>query len=280
MRFTGMRFDGISSAIFKLVDTQSFDPYVIKDVKGLGPPEINVSISTPLRSKAWHQNTFVNSRQIVVRIGLNPNYAIGKTVDALREELYWMIEGEGALGVMITVLNGDKDICNVLGFVSNFEPSIFSKTPELQITFDCLGGTLAAADEVELPFSNNTALITSLGTARAACSVELRFTNVVTSVQLSRRFNYAITPKETFALSGFTYLPGDILIIGSPNGDKTVTLIRYGGEFNQIAYLVPNSKWPNLDPRGVNILSALESELIEGNVAISKVVYTPQFWGV
>lgn len=284
MRFSEMKFEGLSSVTFKLLNASNKDPYVIKDVKGLGPTEIDVAISRPIRAKSWHQNTFVANRQLVVRVGLNPNYSADKnhvTVDSLRENLYWMVEGEKAEGVTITLVDSFGDVCNVQGYLSGFEPSIFAKLPEIQLTFDCVGDTLSAVNAVELETSSNTVALMPNGTARTPVVVDIRVPYLMSSLSLERRYRYRqSSAKESLQLAGFDYNVGDLLIIGSDNGDRTVTLWRNGLSYDHITYLQPNSTWPKLDPWDVNYLTAWESLFIEGAVPITRVKYTPQYRGV
>ena len=284
MRFTSVRFDGLSSALFKLRGASLADPYVITDIDGLGPTEVDVSISTSAHGEGRHSSSFSNPRQLVFSLTINPDYKSGKTVSDLREELYWLSESGYKRGVRITLVNSDKDVCSVTGYVSRFEPNIFSPETTIQITFKCLDSKLTGPEIVTHTSENSVLTVIPQGTARTQPRLYIDFIKPSTTLSVVRMINNEW--EESFELTGFEYQPGDRIALGHIDGLKQVVWSRRNNDTGEtqtashIRYLSLQSKWPQLDPSGDNVLIAWGSDYLQGDVRIVQAAYRPKYRGV
>lgn len=280
MRFTSVRFDGLASTSFKLIGASQTDPYVIKDIQGLGPTETDVSVSMTSDSVGYHDNSFANARELVFRIAINADYKNNKTVSDLREELYWMAESEARRGVVITFVNDEQDLCHVKGFVSRMEPSIFSQNTDLMVTFKCLDAKLTSPVAIKQESSNGISTIVPVGTARTMPKISIAVLKNTQSVSVARLTGNRTQVEEIFNLVGFQYLAGDFVVIGGSNGEKKVTMTRGVETFNHIRYMGVGSKWPQLDPGGPNVLSTWGSDYMQQDLRVVQVSYYPKFRGI
>lgn len=116
-------------------DAISINPLQIRNITGLGPVKANVN-TTPLG--LYDAETYVGSsvgkRNIVITVGLNPNW-IDQSMESLRGLLYayFMTKRQ----VFLRFFSTHLPTVEILGYVEGFEPNIFSKDPEIQISVIC-----------------------------------------------------------------------------------------------------------------------------------------------
>lgn len=111
------------------------DPFQIRDVDGLGP--VNAFLSTvPFGSYDGERNTgeFVGKRNITFTVGLNPNWD-DQSVASLRNLLYRYLLPKQR--VTLQFFSDHLPTVGIVGYVETFEPNIFSKEPEIQISVMC-----------------------------------------------------------------------------------------------------------------------------------------------
>ena len=138
MYFTKVLLTGITPISLPIVGALPSDVYILKSVEGLGPPEVDVSITKTLNAGGVYQGRQPQNREIVLMIGLNPNYKIGQTVSDLRESLYGFLTPGYLDHVVIEIVNGVTTIAKTIGYVKKIEINPFSKDPQVQVTLACL----------------------------------------------------------------------------------------------------------------------------------------------
>lgn len=109
-------------------------------VEGLGPVAAEIVTSPRPFTGVNFDSAKINSRNVVLTIGLRPDYASGSKAMSLRRYLYGgmapgnnvsiMLEGDG-------LYQGFDTEGFLQGVVESFEPNIFSKDPEVQISIIC-----------------------------------------------------------------------------------------------------------------------------------------------
>jgi hypothetical protein len=115
--------------------TPNTDAIQILSIDGLGPVKGNVN-TTPygLVDGEVYFGTTIGKRNIVLTLGLNPNWS-DQTMASLRKLLYAYFMPKYATKLrFISDLLPDVEIS---GYVESFEPNIFSKDPQVQISIIC-----------------------------------------------------------------------------------------------------------------------------------------------
>lgn len=148
MFFDTICLKGLDLIFLKNLNADPFAPYILKEVIGLGPPDIDVAIKQSQYQGGIYQNRRPQGRQVVIRIGLNPDYSIGQTVSDLRTTLYGLLMAEGQGPAQIQLLNDITIVALTNAYISRFEINPFSKDPEVQITFECISPYLESPDRI------------------------------------------------------------------------------------------------------------------------------------
>jgi hypothetical protein len=284
MRFAKIRLVGSSTVDLPVEGVSTAGPFVLKSADGLGPPEVDVSIASTTKGGGVYQGRRPQNRQIVIRVGLQPDWDIGQRPEELRTILYSLLTPQyDGKHIKAQILDdGGLVIAEALCEVSRFETAIFTKDPEVQITLDCMGPYLEApAILYETPAltangSNTTFDITNIGTAPAEFWVSFQF-----SAPTSGNFVLSQThPSGRSMTVAATFVSGAKLTIDTRAGSRGVwrTAAGSGVVTNILSDLTSSSPWLQLHG-GLNTLQV--------NIPSTNIVwdqggfgYKPAYWGV
>lgn len=268
MYFTKIQLVGLSTVDLPIVGALPTDPYILASADGLGPPEVDVSIQNTLNAGGVYQGRRPQNREIVLRVGLNPDFGIGQTAADLRTTLYGMLTPGYVDNIIINVMDGATILALTTGYVKKLEVVPFNIEPEVQITIACVQQYLQAPYPlyVEPPVKSAPEIV-NVGTAPAGFFMELTFTSNIT--------NWALV-HATGAKMELTYafLIGDILTIDTRPGSRKILLKRGLVTSNIIYALTPDSIWFLLHG-GSNSFTTTSNAFNWGDV-----FYLPQYWGV
>jgi hypothetical protein len=268
MHFTKLRFNGLTVVDFPIVNALPSDLFILKNVDGLGPPEVDVSIADTLNAGGVYQGRRPQSREIVALVGLNPDYSTGQTASDLRTSLYGMLTPGYADNITIQIMDDDDVIAETTGYVSKLEINPFSKDPEVQVTVACLQQYLLAPEILFIePADKAVVEIENVGTAPAGFHMEFIFTDDVSAFSLT-------DPSFKELRFIFDFLTGDMLQIDTRPGFRGVWLTRAGDTTNIIYSLVTDSVWYMLHG-GLNTFNTSSQDFDWGDV-----YYQPQYWGI
>lgn len=152
--FTHFRLSrGSYETILPVKNATQADPFIVKSVDGLGPPEVIVSIVN-----GKYQGQTPQDKELVIRIGLNPDYSSGATPSGLRNQLYKYIT-PNEVPTKFEIMSGETTLVEIYGYMKKLEIVPFNKEPEVQFSFDCLGSYLLAPTETEYTFPADSASI-------------------------------------------------------------------------------------------------------------------------
>lgn len=113
----------------------SDDPVIIRDIDGLGPVKADISTIPSGTSRGeTYQGSSANKRNIVLTLGLNPNWST-QTMSSLRQLLYGYFMTEE--WCKLRFFSDELPTTDIEGYVESFEPNIFSQDPEIQISIVC-----------------------------------------------------------------------------------------------------------------------------------------------
>jgi hypothetical protein len=254
------------------VDPQS--SYILKDVIGLGPPEINVAMLETLSQGGIHQLSKALSREVVMRIRLNPDYSLSETVADLRNSLYGFLSvGKAPLPPMyIKLLSGINTVAQIQAYIKKFEIVPFAKEPEVQVTFACVKSFLEGPAQIEINTGTLDTLnpqIDNTGTAPTGFYMQLTFSDP------SEYFSITSSDDISLAISiGYSFQTGDVLTIDTQPGTRYVGRTRSGSGLDLYNELDSDAVWLTLQA-GINgfICDPI-------SFAWNDVHFTPQYWGI
>lgn len=265
MQFTKIRLVGRYNIDLPFFGLRPDNPYIIKAADGLGPPEINNYLN-----KRVYQGRDVTDRQIVIRVGLNPDYSTGQTAASMRNTLYGLLTPGPSDSITVKFMNGPGVVALTTGYVSKIEIVPFAKDPEVQITIDCEGAYLEAETPTTLvPTTNDPFDVDNTG------SVTVGFYLEATLTLDQSYFNLKTDPGGSAAKMSIQYafLNGDILKIDTRADQKSIKRVRGGVEKSILGSLTADSVWLQLHPE-------VNRFWVDGTFDWGQVVYTPKYWGI
>jgi hypothetical protein len=272
MKMTKVRLIGLTQVDLPIIGAKLSDPYICKAIDGLGPGEIDVHISENAVRGGTFQGRRAQAREIVTRIGLNPNYILGEAPADLRQALYGLITPDSDDGrVDIQLMDGLNVVAETYGWVKKFETVLFTKEPEVQITFACSRPYLSAPNPVVMTTGLDSSgfEIENPGSAPTGLQIELTMTSAADDFSVSLNNQEFSVGNGSWA--GFQ--SGDQVYIDTDVGNRSVYMERGGVETDLLFVL--SGQW--LDLRGGinNIL--FTSDL---DVDIDQVSFLPRYWGI
>jgi Phage tail protein len=268
MYFTKLRLVGLTTIDLPIIDALPSDPYILKSVTGLGPPEVDVSIMNTLNAGGFYQGRRPQTREPVVHIGLNPDYKIEQTVSDLRQDLYGLLTPGADDIVKIQIWDDIDLLLYTTGYVKKLEIAPFSKTPEVQVTISCLQQYLLSLDDLYVdPGSTSAPTITNVGTAPAGFHMEVVFSAGMPQWEIT-------ASNGDKMLFDYDFLSGDTLIFDTRPGVRGIKVLRGVTEMNILWALSSDSTWLMLHG-GDNYFTTVPTTFAWGDV-----YYLPQYWGI
>lgn len=285
MRITSISLYSNNSEIasVNLDSVSNRDQYIIKSILGLDADEIIPKFyAFGLKSKAKFFDHALRSREIVMKLGLQPRYELNETYSELRDNLYRMILASrtGKIDVVLNAGGGTAAI--ISGVITKFESDLFSESPEVQITITCDDPMLRSMNSIHLktsdiPTSGPIVIGDNLSTAPHGFSMQVTFDAAMDSLVISDSvysgpgtvdWHFIVTPDGGFEIN-------DVLYFSSEFGSKQLYLIRDSDTIYLLDKIDPESVWPIIFP-GFNEfyftnLSDLTFNLLE---------YHATYWGV
>lgn len=257
---TGFRLQSpVSVTLLPAVDARPTDRFILKDLGGMGPVDINNQISN-----GTYRGRIANPRQIVARIQLNPQYDAFMTAEKCRQELYHLLAGQCKAQVMENTAVRAESIC----FPSKFEIVPFTDTPEVQVTFDCLGSYLVAPVPINYnvgDFDYPSWLVNAAGNVDVGIGIQIKFNELTHGWGWARGDNSeSITFNRDF--------PANSVL-------EIVTTVGYRrADLNGVSILnsvQPGLSWLQLRGGVVNQFHSSVS-----NFTWNLFQYTPAWWGI
>ena len=272
MYITAIRLIGLDTVEFPVTEARPTDPYIIKNADGLGPSEVDVSIQNTLNAGGYYQGRKTQLKEIVLQVGLNPNYNADENVSDLRTVLYGLLTPGAKDEVRIEILDFEDVLAYITGHVKKFEITPFSPTPEVQITISCIQQYWIDPELTNIDLSKldkAAPVITNTGTAPTGFYMSILFTAAVskwvlsTQTGLKMQFNYA-------------FAAGDYLFFTTHPGERGIWLQSgsNGAVYNIIYALSSDSTWLMLHGGDNQFLT--DSQTFDWE----QVNFTPHYWGI
>lgn len=272
MKFTSIRLEGVSDIELHLANASISDPYILKSAEGLGPPEVNVFIAQTRNMDGYYKGRQAQYREIVLTIGLNPNYKDNIMVSDLRAELYGLLSAGSSDAMRLVIVNEDTNLMCATGYIKKMEIVPFSVSPEVQLTIASNQSCFQGLSEVYVDMKSGSGVqdVVNQGTA------ETGFVFQVTFTQNSDHF-LLTDARNNIMLIWYPFQVDDILMVDTRPGSRSIRVwtVPTDNQIKNILYaLTQNSDWLWLYG-GTNTLS-----FIADIHRWDEFYYTPQYWGV
>lgn len=254
------------------------NPFVLKGIAGTDAEEIiPMFYGQGSESKEKYYEMKLPPRELVLRIGLNPNYNLNQRAGDLRDGLLRMISSNR--GGLIQIRFNDFAVpkAQISGFITKFVGPITNREPEAQITIRCddplfksLDLTNAILSSIDdSPFT----VIDPISTAPHGFKMKLTYTANRTDFVMAPPGG---SPDWTFQIN-YDFLAGDELYISSEVNNKYVYRVRSAATLHLADLIEPGSIWPLMFPEEDNDFT------ITGHSAdldISEMYWSDTFWGI
>lgn len=282
MKMDMLRFIGAQTVDFPLMGADPSGPFVFKSAEGLGPPEIVVRMGRTVLEKAIYQGKSAALRQMVVLVGLQPNWDEGQTAEELRTQLYSLLTPKYGALVQAQVRYGGALQAFAQGHISSLVPALFTKDPAVQITLDCDYPYLLAPNELDLEPVRRTVGgvrvfdVTNAGTAPSGFRAGFVLgADVDDSLVLSD----SGAGGQKIQIDGIDWKAGDTFIVDTRPGTRGVWRRNQGAaQLSVLSNLnFPVSQWFGLYS-GLNTIKLNVTDF-EWDTTI-KFIYQPAYWGV
>ncbi len=227
--------------------------YFVKDVVGLDPVQASISSMEYARQDgALFQQAKVGLRNIVITLGMNPDYA-DKTVQTLREHLYGYFMPKSTVSLRF---NDDVYVTRqISGMVESMDFPIFTSEPEVSISILCFEPNFSSVEETVKSFQT-TALSEKIeidyqGTAPTGVTMEF-FPQYVTD-----GFKFEIQSEavglQTLSIN-VSFGTDRGVILNTQTGKRNIVIAdSKSGVVPAFRFLNPTTVWPQLYP-GSNLV--------------------------
>lgn len=283
MKMDSLRLIGAQSVTLPILGADESGPFVLKSVEGLGPPEIVVRLSATVLEKAVYQGKSANLKQLIIIVGLQPDWNSGQTPEQLRTQLYSLLSPRYGQMLRAEVVSNGVVQGFAQGQISKFETAIFTKDPAVQLTMDCDYGYWLAPDAVvEEPAQRTLAGIRAFdvvndGTAPSGFAMGVILRANPTGGDITLSDSDANGQKIVVKSAGF--VAGDRFVVDTRPGSRGVWRGPAGGALVSVLNNLDASvsEWMQLY-NGVNTLT-LSTTAFDWDPAYL-FQHQPAYWGV
>jgi len=271
--FDAVRLSGLTDIDLPILGAAQAEPFQVKAIDGLGPPELDVLIAEDHAPGGIYINRRAQGREIVVRIGLNPDYRSGQSVGDLRYMLYGLLSpGPDPFDQALTfkLMRNGMPVAEVQCYIKRFEIVPFDREPQAQITMHCLGPYLNKPDITEVSNipEDGSWTLTNSGLAPTGIQFEVTFIDDVNAFSIEVQ-----NGNSMFFTSDFLY--GDSLIVDTSEASRFVGHKRGEDYLAYLEILSPESDWIILHGGEHTIIT---SDTTEFNWVYF--TYRTRYWGI
>lgn len=255
----------------------SKDKFVNKGLSGLGPPPIDVMSTQTIYPGAINNGTHVQSREIVLTLGMNAWVNGNGSYHDLRAELYSILGGnpDGSLLFGLMKSGNPSPVAWTRGNVSLFEMDISTDEPTVQITIQC-GNPYFQADSFDSFTIADFTLVSSTYKSYSIVYDNSKGAPVGFYLKLTPASNgpgrlRVYTGPYVLSLENDVLSTGTELSINTKHGERKVMRNNTSMMHN----LGAGSKWPMLASSSVYLT-------VESPVLLSAISFhvVPLYWGV
>lgn len=225
------------------------NPYKLKGVAGLDADQIIPKFyGQGLVSATNFTSLALEPREVMLRIGIQPDWSIDKSPSELRGNLLKAIAANRTGLIQLRMYENEVAVGVLDGFITKFETPLSNKESEVTITVKCdnpLIRSLNVMSQIVEGLSTLTPLIIDpVSTAPHGFKFKLTFTGGVNPFIIQEP---SITPDWKFQID-YTFLAGDELYFSSEENDKYIFRVRAAETLHLMDKIAVGSVWPILFP--------------------------------
>lgn len=225
--------------------------------------------------KKFYEYT-MKPRDIVMRIALNPVFAVNEDITELRDRIYKIISADRTGELDLQFKDGSAIVCAIKGSITKLEVPYFTKTPELQLTIRCNDAIFrsVAPSHEDIPTESPVIIDDDLSSAPHGLSFKVKFTAVTTTFVVQ---DHATTPDWKFQVTPPTsFQINDELWFSSEYGMKQVFWNKsVGTDIELMDKVISGSIWPIVFP-GITELHFPQID----NIDFLEMKYYAAYWGI
>lgn len=249
---------------------------LVRSITGLNPPDTTLFIGDYSRDGGNYQGRRVGNRNPVLTLDLNPNPALGETVDGLRQILYKAFQSPlvNADHVKLNLLDDSGLVRYVVGYTEKFDGDIFSQDTVAQISMICPDPYIR--DNFETVLSNGvgwtTVPFTYHGTAPTGFQATIHIDIATPTLTLNNNGETLVINRD--------FDIGDTVVITTVRGSRSLLVTPVGGsQVSALAGLTPGSTWLSLSAQAntMKVYGETTADLI---ASIRQLRYVQAYWGI
>jgi len=221
--------------------------YDVQNIDGLDPVKATlVSSSFAQQDGAQYQSARRETRNIVLKLGLYPDYALD-TVSSLRKRLYPFFMPKRPINMRFFMEDGLT--VDISGVVESCDASKFTQEPGVDVSIICFDPDFLEPAPVVITGASTSG--TSALVLDYAGTVE---TGVLFKLNVNRTMSeftiYHQLPDGSIRTTDFQapVINGDVVTINTVPGSKVATLTRGGSDSSILYGISPQSNWLQLEP--------------------------------
>lgn len=273
---TKVRVDSASAIDLNIKNATTKDSLLIRKITGLNPAEVSTFIGEYAADGGTYQGRRVQKRNVVLTIDINPNQALGETVDGLRTKLYKQFYDPSidSDAVKLKLYDSSDLVRYVIGYTDKTETDPFDQENTCQISMVCPD-----------PYIRNDELTTYADISAYAVLPITYNGTAETGFYMSVKI-MAYTPKLIVELDNKLmtlerdFYPGDIVDIDTNRGEKSITLTSpLTGTSSILSSFSESSVWHFLHNKSsvISVYGTSQSDLIGG---IATLQFREAYWGI
>jgi len=271
--------DLIEDVEFSLREAKIPSRYIVRQILGIDAEEITPKFyGTGQSSGTKFYDLAMKPKEIVMRVGLNPNFHVNETISEVRDKLYRLISATRNGQIQLRWMSGASLVAGITGMVTKFEVPYFTALPELQITFYCPDPLFRSVHPItyevaDLPTTNPVILSDNASTAPHGLSFKVKFTATASDFTIQDDpvdpdWGFTVTPDGGFDVD-------DELWFSSEYGNKQVYLFNLTTPHHLMDKIDDTSIWPIIFP-GANTFHFTAI----GDFDWLELSYHSAYWGV
>lgn len=241
------------------------DPVQVRSIDGLGPVKAEISSTAFATGRGeLFQGSSIGKRNIVMNLGLNPDWPEGQTMSILRQRLYRYFLPEA--WTKLRFFSDHLPTVDIEGVVESFEPNIFSQDPEIQVSVLCHKPDFIEVDAIIYDgiVDDGTGELEFEYTGTVPTGFELRVDRTVANPSYSGDLTVTVKAPEDpqiFEIEDITIDTTKYFKLSTVRNAKRVQNIALadGATTNLLSKMTDASVWPELKP-GQNIISVGAAE--------------------
>lgn len=281
--FNNIKLRGNDTITLPILTAMGNEPYILRNVDGLGPPDMSVNLSTGLYGANFYQGRYLSEREITLTIRLNQTTWFSDSISQLRERLYGLISAPSGDLFTVAICDDDADVMTARGVFKSIEINPFSKEPQAQVIIVCPSPWFEGPEVVVDSDWSNTLVVNNVGQVNTGFTARLKLgaTNLAHFVLAHEESNKMMKFLSTEQLAVDSYID----VITERGGRRVINRDNPVYSNWLLASLSPLSDWLELY-QGVNTFktsgqgSAPGTGNVLGALLINQIKYTPKYWGI